>query len=115
MYGEGTPLATRWAKRRLAELWAGQVPKVLAALRRHQQRGPAVEDALTSYTNQQHRNALRGVPRAGTPSRQRHDGERLQANHHRAAQAGRNDLVAARHEALALRPRPQRAYQRRVA
>lgn len=55
VYGEGTPLATRWAKRRLAELWAGQVPKVLAALRRHQQRGPAVEDALTYYTNQQHR------------------------------------------------------------
>ena len=42
VYGEGTPLAKRWAKRRLAELWAGQVPKVLAALRRHQERGAAV-------------------------------------------------------------------------
>ena len=55
VYGEGTPLAARWAKRRLADLWVGRVDKVLTAFAAHRQRGEAVEEALTSYTNHQHR------------------------------------------------------------
>lgn len=49
IYGDGTPLATRWAKRRLAELWAGQVPKVLRALGTAPQHA-AVQEATTYYT-----------------------------------------------------------------
>ncbi len=55
VYGEGTPLARRWAKRRLDDLWAGRVAKVLTALAAHRARGEAVEEALTYYTNHQHR------------------------------------------------------------
>ncbi len=55
IYGEATPRATRWAKRRLAELWAGQVRQVLTALRAHQARGPAVQEAISYYTSHQQR------------------------------------------------------------
>jgi hypothetical protein len=54
IYGEGTPLAKRWATRRLAELWAGQVPKVLRALGKAPQRA-AVQEASTYYTYHQQR------------------------------------------------------------
>ena len=54
IYGEGTPLAKRWAKRRLAELWAGQVSKVLRALGNAPQR-EGVQEALTYYTFHQRR------------------------------------------------------------
>jgi len=54
IYGEGAPLARRWAKRRLAELWAGQVPNVLRALGRAPQRA-SVQEAITYYTHHQQR------------------------------------------------------------
>jgi hypothetical protein len=54
IYGEGAPLAKRWAKRRLAELWAGQVPKVLRALGEAPQR-ESVQEAITYYTYHQQR------------------------------------------------------------
>lgn len=66
VYGEGTPLAQRWAKRRLAERWAGPVAKVRAALR-HRQRGAAVEEAITYYTNHRHRMAYAEY-RAASPA-----------------------------------------------
>ncbi len=56
IYGEGTPLAKRWAKRRVAELWAGQVPKVLRALGTAPQHA-AVQEASTYYTYHQQRMA----------------------------------------------------------
>ena len=131
VYGEGTPLAKRWAKRRLAELWAGQVPKVLAALRRHQQGGPAVAEALTYYTNHQHRMAYaqyraRGLPiGSGTmesgckqiiTARLKQAGMIWSLAGARAVAAVRTWLKSGRwHEAMALRPPPQRTYQRHAA
>jgi len=52
--GEGTPRAKRWATRRVAELWDGQVPKVLRALSKAPQR-EAVQEAMTYYTYHQQR------------------------------------------------------------
>lgn len=131
VYGEGTPLAKRWAKRRLAELWAGQVPKVLAALRRHHSRGPAVAEALTYYTNHQHRMdyaayRARGLPiGSGTmesgckqiiTARLKQAGMIWSLAGARAVAAVRTWLKSGRwHEAIALRPVPQRTYQRRAA
>ena len=127
VYGEGTPLAKRWAKRRLAELWAGQVPKVLAALRRHQQGGPAVAEALTYYTNHQHRMAdaqyrARGLPiGSGTmesgckqivTARLKQAGMIWSLGGARAVAAVRTWLKS---EAIALRPPSLRTYQRRAA
>jgi hypothetical protein len=54
IYGAGTPLAKRWAKRRLAELGAGQVSKVLRALGKAPQR-ESVQEAITYYTFHQQR------------------------------------------------------------
>jgi hypothetical protein len=131
VYGEGTPLAKRWAKRRLAELWAGQVPKVLAALRHRQQRGPAVADAITYYTNHQHRMAYadyraRGLPiGSGTmesgckqiiTARLKQAGMIWSLAGARAVAAVRTWLKSNRwHEAIALRPPSLRTYQRRAA
>ena len=131
VYGEGTPLAKRWAKRRLAELWAGQVPTVLAALRRHQQRGPAVEDALTYYTNHQHRMAYaeyraRGLP-IGSGTMESGCKQVITARLKQAGMiwslAGARQVAAVRtwlksdrwHEAMARRPVPHRTYQRQAA
>ncbi len=131
VYGEGTPLAKRWARRRLAELWAGQVPKVLAALRRHRQGGPGVEEALTYYTNHQHRMCYadyraRGLPiGSGTmesgckqivTARLKQAGMIWSLAGARAVAAVRTWLKSGRwHEAMALRPPPHRTYQRRAA
>jgi hypothetical protein len=131
VYGEGTPLAKRWAKQRLADLWAGDVPKVLAALRCHQSRGPAVEEALTYYTNHQHRMAYaeyraRGLPiGSGTmesgckqivTARLKQAGMIWSLPGARAVAAVRTWLKSGRwHEALALRPAPHRTYHRRAA
>jgi len=131
IYGEGTPLAKRWAKRRLAELWAGQVPTVLAALRHHQQRAAAVADALTYYTHHQHRMAYadyraRGLPiGSGTiesgckqiiTARLKQAGMIWSLAGARAVAAVRTWLKSGRwHEAIALRPPPHRTYQRRAA
>ena len=55
VYGEGTPLATAWAKARLSELWDGQIETVLAAFRAHAARGAVVQAAISYYTNNQAR------------------------------------------------------------
>lgn len=131
VYGAGTPRAKRWAKRRLAELWAGQIAKVLTALRRHRQRGSAVEDALTYYTNHQHRMAYadyraRGLPiGSGTmesgckqvvTARLKQAGMIWSLAGARAVAAVRTWLKSDRwHEAIARRPVPQRTYQRQAA
>ncbi len=128
VYGEGPPLAKHWAKRRLTELWAGQVPKVLAALRRHQHGGTAVEAALTYYTHHQHRMAYaeyraRGLPiGSGTmesgckqiiTARLKQAGMIWSLAGARAVATVRTWLKRGRwHEAMALRPPPQRTYHR---
>lgn len=55
IYGEGTPRATRWAKRRLDDRWEGKGGKVLTAFAAHRRRGKAVEEAITYYTTNQQR------------------------------------------------------------
>jgi hypothetical protein len=130
VYGEGTPLAKRWAKRRLAELWAGQVPKVLKALGKQPQHA-AVQEALTYYTNHQQRMCYadyraRGLPiGSGTmesgckqivTARLKQAGMIWSLAGARAVAAVRTWLKSDRwHEAVALRPPPQRTYQRRAA
>lgn len=54
-YGEGSDLGQRWAKKRLDELWAGQVTAVLAAFADKADHGQAVAEAITYFTNQQER------------------------------------------------------------
>ena len=131
VYGDGTPLAKRWATRRLAELWAGQVPTVLAALRRHAHRGTAVTEALTYYTNHQQRMCYadyraRGLPiGSGTmesgckqivTARLKQAGMIWSLAGARAVAAVRTWLKSGRwHEAIALRPPLHRTYQRRAA
>jgi hypothetical protein len=130
VYGEGTPLAKRWATRRLAELWAGQVPKVLRALGRAPQHA-AVQEAVTYYTYHQHRMhyadyRARGLPiGSGTmesgckqiiTARLKQAGMIWSLAGARAVAAVRTWLKSGRwHEAIALRPPHQRTYQRQAA
>jgi hypothetical protein len=52
IYGMESDLAKQWAAAREDELWAGQVPTVLACLQAHAGGGKeAVADAITYYTN----------------------------------------------------------------
>jgi hypothetical protein len=130
-YGEGTPLARRWAKRRLDDLWEGDVAKVLKAFAAHRQRGQAVEEAITYYTN--HRQRMRygdyrarglqigsgsvesGCKQAIT-ARLKQAGMRWSLPGARAVAAVRTRLKSARwQEMMALRPPRHRAYQRQVA
>lgn len=55
IYGEGSPLAAAWAKQHLATLWEGQVAEVLTVLQTYRGRSDAVQEAVTYYTNNQHR------------------------------------------------------------
>lgn len=130
VYGEGTPLATRWATRRVAELWAGQVPKVLKALGK-QPHHAAVQEALTYYTNHAHRMRYadyraRGLQiGSGTmesgckhvvTARLKQAGMIWSLAGVRAVATVRTWLTSDRWgEALALRPPPQRTYLRRAA
>ncbi len=129
-YGEGTPLAKRWAKRRLAELWAGQVPKVLRALGQAPQH-TAVQEARTYYTYHQRRMCYadyraRGLQiGSGTmesggkqiaTARLKQAGMIWSVVGARAVAAVRTWLKSDRWtEAMALRPLRQRTYQRRAA
>ena len=58
IYGHGSDLATAWAEQRLAQLWQGQVQKVLAAFKPHanceDEDDPACK-AITYFRNNQHR------------------------------------------------------------
>lgn len=130
IYGEGTPLAKRWAKRRLAELWDGQVPKVLRALSKAPQR-EAVQEAITYDTCHQQRMCYaeyraRGLQiGSGTmesgckqiaTARLKQAGMIWSLAGVRAVAAVRTWLKSDRWaEALALRPRRQRTYQRLAA
>lgn len=131
VYGEGTPLAKRWAKRRLDDLWEGDVGKVLKAFAAHRQRGQAVQEALTYYTNHQHRMRYgeyraRGLQiGSGTiesgckqviTARLKQAGMIWSLSGARAVAAVRTWVKSGRwQEALALRPPRQRTYQRRAA
>jgi hypothetical protein len=130
-YGDGTPQAKRWAKRRLADLWEGRVDKVLKAFAAHRQRGEAVEEAITYYTNHQHRMRYaeyraRGL-QIGSGSvesgckqvitaRLKQAGMRWSLDGARAVAAVRTRLKSARWpEVLALRPPRHRTYHREAA
>jgi hypothetical protein len=131
VYGEGTPLARRWAKRRLADLWEGRVEKVLKAFAAHRQRGQAVEEASTYVTN--HRERMRyaayrarglqvgsGSVESGgkqvITARLKQAGMRWSLPGARAVAAVRTRLKSARWpEVLALRPPRHRTYQRQAA
>ncbi len=131
VYGEGTPLARCWAKRRLADLWAGRVGKVRTAFTAQRTRGQVVEEALTYFTNHQHRMAYaeyraRGL-QIGSGSVEsgckqviaaclKQAGMRWSLPGARAVAAIRTRLKSGRWaETLALRPPRQRAYQRQAA
>ncbi len=55
VYGAGSDLATYWAHNRLDDLWDGQAAAVLKQFQQHADRGKAVQDAITYYTNNLHR------------------------------------------------------------
>jgi len=131
IYGDGTPLASRWAKRRLDDLWDGKVDSVLRALATHRQRGAAVEEAISYYTN--HRQRMRyaeyrarglqigsGSIESGCKqvitARLKQAGMIWALDGARAVAAVRTRLKSGRWpEAIALRPPRRRAYQRKVA
>jgi hypothetical protein len=52
---QGSDLAKRWAAEQLERLWEGKVAEVITTLQEHLSAGPAVEETLTYYTNQQQR------------------------------------------------------------
>jgi hypothetical protein len=131
VYGEGTPLAKRWAKRRLDELWEGEVGKVLKGFAAHRQRGAAVEEAITCYTNNAHRMRYADYRARGLQigsgsiesgckqvitARLKQAGMVWSLDGARAVAAVRTWLKSGRwQDALALRPRRQRTYQRQAA
>lgn len=58
VYGQGTDMATGWAKQRLTELWDGQVDKVIAVCKPHahpEREGDVVAEAVTYFRNNGHR------------------------------------------------------------
>lgn len=130
IYREGTPLAKRWAKRRVAELWDGQVPKVLRALGKAPQRA-AVQEAITYYTYHEQRMCYaeyraRGLQiGSGTmesggkqiaTARLQQAGMIWSLDGVRAVAAVRTWFKRDRWaEAMALRPLRQRTYQRQAA
>jgi len=130
-YGEGTPLARRWAKRRLDDLWAGRVDKVLKAFAAHQQRGQAVEEAVTYYTNHRRRMCYAeyrarglqigsGTTESGCKqvitARLKQAGMIWSLPGARAVAAVRTWAKSGRwQEAMALRPPRQRTYRRHAA
>jgi len=131
IYGAGAPLARRWAQRRLADLWAGRVDKVLKAFAAHLPRGQALAEAITYYTNHQQRMRYgeyraRGL-QIGSGSiesgckqvivaRLKQAGMRWSLPGARAVAAVRTRLKSARcPEMLALRLPRLRTYQRQAA
>lgn len=130
-HGEGTDLATRWAKARLDELWDGRVADVLAAVRAQAAAGKIAQEAITYYTNNQSR---MNYPAYRARAIQIGSGSIESGCHHvigaRLKQAGmiwnldgarqvatvRTWLKSGRWAAaMALRPRRARGYQRRAA
>jgi hypothetical protein len=131
VYGEGTDLATAWAKTRLDDLWDGKVDAVLAAFQAQAQAGKVVQEALTYYRTNQTR---MHYPEYRAQGIQIGSGSIESGCHHvigaRLKQAGmiwnvdgarevatvRTWLKSRRwDEAMALRPGRARSYQRRAA
>lgn len=132
VYGDGTPLARRWAHKRLDELWEGRVDQVLKAIEKQRPRaGEAVEQAVSYYTNNQQRMhypeyRARGI-QIGSGSIEsgcKHlIGQRLKQAGMIWNVAGARTVAKVRarlksdrwNESIALRPAPARAYQRSTA
>ncbi|MFL5800254.1 MAG: ISKra4 family transposase [Roseiflexaceae bacterium] len=128
IYGEGTDLAKRWVTEHLAVLWEGQVLEVIATLQTHAGAGAAVAEAITYYTYHQGRMhyaeyRARGM-QIGSGSIEsgckQVIGARLKQAGMIWAAAGAVAVASVRtwlksgrwEEAMALRPRRQRSYQR---
>jgi len=128
IYGEGTDLAKRWAREQLAVLWDGKVLDVIATLQTHAGAGAAVAEAITYYTYHQGRMhyaeyRARGM-QIGSGSiesgckqvigaRLKQAGMIWAAEGAVAVATVRTWLKSGRwEEAMALRPRRQRTYQR---
>jgi hypothetical protein len=121
-------LAARWAQRALNALWEGKLPTVLANLAKHAAHAEPVQQALTYFTNNQHRMhydryRARGLQiGSGTIEStckhliaQRFKGAGMIWNrdHLRAMATLRARLKSGRwHATLKLRPAPRRVYQR---
>src|SRR6185295_6896784 len=128
IYGEGSDLATRWAHQHLALLWDGKVLEVLETLQTQVTAGAAVSEALSYYTYHQERMRYdtyraRGM-QVGSGSiesgckqvigaRLKQAGMRWEADGATAVATVRSWQKSGRWaEAMALRPRRQRTYQR---
>ncbi len=130
IWGETHPDRSRWAEQQLQALWDGRVTEVLAELQHHQRTGDAVRAAWTSFTNQQARMNYPAYRARGFPigsgtiesgckqlvrARLKQAGMIWQADGARQVVKVRAWLKRGRWaEAMAHRPRRQRAYQRRV-
>ncbi|MFL5806230.1 MAG: ISKra4 family transposase [Roseiflexaceae bacterium] len=128
IYGEGSELAKRWASDQLVLLWDGKVLDVIATLQTQSGAGAAVAEAITYYTYHQGRMhyaeyRARGM-QIGSGSiesgckqvigaRLKQAGMIWAAEGAVAVASVRTWLKSGRwEEAMALRPRRQRSYQR---
>ena len=128
IHGEGTAARARWAEQQLEALWEGRVQAVLAALQPQAHKGDAVDEAISYYTTHCTRMdypsyRARGLQiGSGTieSSCKQVVSARLKQAGMLWSEEGANRVVAVRawlksgrwEEALALRRRPQRRYQR---
>lgn len=128
IYGEGSDLAKHWAKEQLALLWDGKVLEVIATLQMQPSTGAAVAEAITYYTYHQGRmhyaEYRAGGMQIGSGSiesgckqvigaRLKQAGMIWEAEGAVAVARVRTWLKSGRwEEAMAVRPRRQRTYQR---
>jgi Uncharacterised protein family (UPF0236) len=128
IHGDGTAARAEWAQQQLDALWEGRLADVLLALELHAEMGGAVEEAVSYYTT--HRTRM-DYPAYRARELQIGSGTiestckhlvsaRLKQAGMIWSEAGANALVGVRawlksgrwQEAMALRPIPQRSYQR---
>lgn len=131
IWGEGGEQREAWAREQLDGLWEGKVGEVLAVLEAAQQQGAAVEAALSYYRTHQGRMdypsyRARGL-QIGSGSAESACKQLISARLKGAGMiwdtAGAEAVASVRawlkserwEEAIGLRPRPQRTYQRQQA
>jgi hypothetical protein len=130
IYGEDNPLAKRWARQQLDQLWAGRTHKVIRHLRSHEHH-KAVADAIRYFRNNRQRmhypdyraQGLQigsGTIESGCKhviaQRFKQAGMRWSMSHLQTVAKLRCRLKSNRwQETLDLRPPPARTYQRKAA
>jgi hypothetical protein len=128
IWGESSPERLAWAQLQLDELWEGKVEQVLAALEVERGAGEAVEAALSYYTTHRSRmdyatyrarglqigsGSVESACKQVVSARLKQAGMIWEAAGAEAVASVRAWLKSERwEEAMALRPRPQRTYQR---